>query len=179
MSLPPDQPPPAPDKPKLTPEERRARHADRLTTIRLRMAIGRKLEDRDITTPAACQRLPLRLNAGVVPPSAPPHLTRRGLLAATLLAAGPAAAQAGDLRTRLSRLRCGANLERWFPVARDNHARRLGRGWWREFRAAGFDHVRMFVPGGSGGSELLELFHQAIEDANAAAPTQRWSPSPR
>ena len=55
MSLPPDQPPPTspPAKPKLTPEERRARQADRLTTIRLRMAIGRELEDRGITTPAA------------------------------------------------------------------------------------------------------------------------------
>jgi hypothetical protein len=54
MNLPPDQSPPsAPAKPKLTPEERRARHADRLTTIRLRMLIGRELEDRGITTPAA------------------------------------------------------------------------------------------------------------------------------
>ncbi len=52
MSLPPDQPPPAPVKPKLTPEERRARYADRLTTIRLRMLIGRELEDRGITMPA-------------------------------------------------------------------------------------------------------------------------------
>ena len=51
MSLPPDLSPPA--KPKLTPEERRARHDDRLTTIRLRMLIGRELEDRGITTPAA------------------------------------------------------------------------------------------------------------------------------
>jgi len=51
MSQLPDQPLPA--KPKLTPEERRARQADRLTTIRLRMAIGRELEDRGITTPAA------------------------------------------------------------------------------------------------------------------------------
>jgi len=52
MSLPPDQPPP-PAKPKLTPEERRARQADRLATIRLRMAIGHELDARDITTPAA------------------------------------------------------------------------------------------------------------------------------
>jgi hypothetical protein len=51
MNLPPDQP--SPGKPKLTSEERRARHADRLTTIRLRMLIGRELEDRGITTPAA------------------------------------------------------------------------------------------------------------------------------
>ena len=52
MSLPPDRSPPAPSK-QLSAEERRARHADRLTTIRLRMAIGRELEDRGITTPAA------------------------------------------------------------------------------------------------------------------------------
>ena len=55
MSLFPDLPSPAspPAKPKLTAEERRARQADRLTTIRLRLAIGRELEDRGITTPAA------------------------------------------------------------------------------------------------------------------------------
>ena len=52
MSLPPDQPPVS-AKLKLTPEERRTRHADRLVTIRLRMAIGRELEDRGIITPAA------------------------------------------------------------------------------------------------------------------------------
>ena len=55
MDLFPDQPPPTspPAKPKLTPEERRARYADRLTTIRLRMAIGRELDEQGITTPAA------------------------------------------------------------------------------------------------------------------------------
>src|SRR3982750_3404753 len=54
MSPPPDQPPPSsPAKPKLSVEERRARQADRLKCIRLRMAIGRELDDRDITTPAA------------------------------------------------------------------------------------------------------------------------------
>src|SRR4051794_2090518 len=54
MNLPPDQSPPsAPAKPKLTPEERRARQADRLATIRLRMLIGRELDDRGITTPVA------------------------------------------------------------------------------------------------------------------------------
>lgn len=41
-----------PAKPKVSPEERRRRTADRLKTIRLRMAIGRELEDRGITTPA-------------------------------------------------------------------------------------------------------------------------------
>jgi hypothetical protein len=55
MSTHPDQPPPPspPEKPKQSAEERRARQADRLTTIRLRMAIGHELDDRGITTPAA------------------------------------------------------------------------------------------------------------------------------
>jgi hypothetical protein len=52
MSLPSDHPPP-PEQPKLAPEGRRARHADRLATIRLRMAIGRELDARGITTPVA------------------------------------------------------------------------------------------------------------------------------
>jgi hypothetical protein len=47
MSPSPDQP-----KPKITPEERRRRTVDRLTTIRLKMAIGRELDERGITTPA-------------------------------------------------------------------------------------------------------------------------------
>jgi hypothetical protein len=54
MSLFPDLPlsssPPA--KPKITSQERRARQEDRLTTIRLRMAIWRKLDERGVTTPA-------------------------------------------------------------------------------------------------------------------------------
>src|SRR3712207_1176113 len=50
--MPSDQPPP-PSKPKLSAEEHRARQADRLKTIRLRMAIGRELDDRDITDPRA------------------------------------------------------------------------------------------------------------------------------
>jgi hypothetical protein len=44
---------PPPEKPKLLVEERRARQADRLASIRLRMAIGRELDERSITTPAA------------------------------------------------------------------------------------------------------------------------------
>jgi predicted flap endonuclease-1-like 5' DNA nuclease len=55
MSLFSHQPPPTslPEKSKMSAEERRARRADRLTTIRLRMAIGRELDERGITTPAA------------------------------------------------------------------------------------------------------------------------------
>ena len=54
MSTHPDQPPSAspPAKPKMSAEERRARQKDRLTSIRLRMAIGRELDDRGITRPA-------------------------------------------------------------------------------------------------------------------------------
>jgi hypothetical protein len=54
MSLPPDQPPSP--KPKLSSQERQARQADRLKCIRLRMAIGRELEDRGITDPRAIGR---------------------------------------------------------------------------------------------------------------------------
>jgi hypothetical protein len=55
MSTHPDQPPASspPAKPKLTSAEQSQRREDRLTTIRLRMAIGRELDDRGITTPAA------------------------------------------------------------------------------------------------------------------------------
>ena len=45
-----DVPPPPPAKPKLSAPEQRARREDRLAAIRLRMAIGRELEDREITT---------------------------------------------------------------------------------------------------------------------------------
>ncbi|MFC7478592.1 hypothetical protein ACFQS7_30025 [Dankookia sp. GCM10030260] len=73
MSLPPDQPTTSPpEKPKLTPEERRVRQADRLTTIRLRMAIYLCLEDRDIITPAAIGEA-----LGMPVAEAPGLLTRR------------------------------------------------------------------------------------------------------
>jgi hypothetical protein len=49
MTLPPDKTP----RHKLTPEERRARQADRLVIIRLKMMIGQALDDRGITDPAA------------------------------------------------------------------------------------------------------------------------------
>ena len=53
MSLPPDQPPPPAPPKQLSAEERRVRHADRVVTIRLRMAISRELDERGITTLAA------------------------------------------------------------------------------------------------------------------------------
>jgi hypothetical protein len=49
--LPPLAAPPA--RPKLTPEEIRAREADRLASNRLRMAIIRKLDEQGITDPHA------------------------------------------------------------------------------------------------------------------------------
>jgi hypothetical protein len=54
MNLPSDHRPSSPtSRPKLSAEARRARQADRLRSIRLRLAIGRALEDRGISTPAA------------------------------------------------------------------------------------------------------------------------------
>jgi hypothetical protein len=51
MILPPDaQIPPA--RPKISPKERQRRDADRLAMIRLKMAIGRELDERGITKPA-------------------------------------------------------------------------------------------------------------------------------
>ena len=41
------------DRPKLTAQEQRARREERVAAIRLRMAIGRDLDDRGITSPAA------------------------------------------------------------------------------------------------------------------------------
>ena len=43
----------SPQKPKLSAEEQRIRHEDKLALIRLRMAIYRYLDDREMTTPAA------------------------------------------------------------------------------------------------------------------------------
>jgi len=48
--VPKDVPPPA--KPKLPAAERRRRQEDRLAALRLRMAIGRELDERGITGPA-------------------------------------------------------------------------------------------------------------------------------
>ncbi len=52
-SVPEDMPLPPPAKPKLSPRERRRRWEERLAALRLRMAIGRALEERGITDPAA------------------------------------------------------------------------------------------------------------------------------
>ncbi|CAA9227243.1 MAG: GH5_39 / GH5_25 [uncultured Acetobacteraceae bacterium] len=109
-------------------------------------------------------------------------LRRRAFLTAPLAlspgcatAQGPAAAQprtpAVPLRERLGALGVGANVERWFAVASNNHPRRLGPAWWRGFREAGFDHVRLFIPevGATGeGMEIPELFRGAVADATAA-----------
>src|SRR3712207_6365041 len=44
---------PPPTKPKLSAEERRRRWEERLAALRLRMAIGRELDERGIVEPAA------------------------------------------------------------------------------------------------------------------------------
>jgi hypothetical protein len=46
-----DMPPPT--RPRLSPEERRRRREERLAALRLRMAIGRELDERGINDPAA------------------------------------------------------------------------------------------------------------------------------
>ena len=52
--MPDDMPPPqASAKPKLSTEERRRRWEERLAALRLRMAVGRELDERGISDPAA------------------------------------------------------------------------------------------------------------------------------
>ncbi len=52
--MPEDMPaPPQPAKPKLPAEERRRRWEERLAALRLRLAIGRELDERGIAEPAA------------------------------------------------------------------------------------------------------------------------------
>ena len=51
--MPEDMPPQPPVKPKLSAPEQRRRREDRLAALRLRMAIGRALEERGIADPAA------------------------------------------------------------------------------------------------------------------------------
>ena len=102
MSLFPDQPPQAspPEKPKLTPEERRARQTDRLVMIRLRMAIRQELADRGIIKPVA-----IGATLGMPAPEAAKLLTRRqwregdvALLQAAAARLGVPGAQAGSDR---------------------------------------------------------------------------------
>ena len=50
--MPEDVPPQPAAKPKLSAQERRRRQEDRLAALRLRMAIGRELEERGVTDPA-------------------------------------------------------------------------------------------------------------------------------
>ncbi|MBL6081356.1 hypothetical protein JMJ56_25500 [Belnapia sp. T18] len=71
MSLPPDNQK-LPAKPKISPEERRRRDADRLKAIRLRMAIGRELESQGITTAAGIGEA-----LGIPPAEAMALLTRK------------------------------------------------------------------------------------------------------
>ena len=49
----PEDVPPSSAEPKLSPQERRRRRKERLAALRLRMAIGRELEERGVTDPAA------------------------------------------------------------------------------------------------------------------------------
>jgi hypothetical protein len=88
MSLPPDQPPSP--KPKLSSEEYRARQADRLKCIRLRMAIGHELDERGITAPAAIGQA-----LGMPAPEASKLLNRRQWREGDVAALQAAAARLG------------------------------------------------------------------------------------
>jgi hypothetical protein len=75
------------------------------------------------------------------------------------------------VRERLGALRLGANLERWFTIGSNNHPRRLGRAWWRGFKGAGFDHVRLFIPDVAytgDGPGIAEMYREAAADAVSA-----------
>ena len=51
--MPEDVPPQSPARPKLSTQEQRRRREDRLAALRLRMAIGRELDERGIADPVA------------------------------------------------------------------------------------------------------------------------------
>ena len=75
------------------------------------------------------------------------------------------------MRERLGALRLGANLERWFTIGSNNHPRCLGRAWWRGFKGAGFDHVRLFIPDVAytgDGLGIAEMYREAAADAVSA-----------
>jgi hypothetical protein len=88
MSLPPDQMPPA--KPKISAEERRAQQARRLKAIRLRVMIGRALDDRGITTAAGIGEA-----LGMPPVEATALLKRKQLCEGDVVLLAAAAAQIG------------------------------------------------------------------------------------
>jgi hypothetical protein len=86
----------SPEKPKLSVEERRRRQADRLASIRLRMAIGRELDDRGITTPAAIGEA-LGLPAAEATKLLTRHQWREGAVAQLEAAAARLGVQVPDL----------------------------------------------------------------------------------
>jgi hypothetical protein len=86
----------SPEKPKLSVEERRRRQADRLASIRLRMAIGRELDDRGITTPAAIGEA-LGLPAAEATKLLTRHQWREGAVAQLEAAAARLGVQVADL----------------------------------------------------------------------------------
>ncbi len=92
MSLFPDLPPSAspPTKPKMTAEERRRRRVDQLMRIRLRVMIGRELDDRGITTPAG-----IGAAVGMAPAEATALLSRHQWRDGDLLLLEAAAARLG------------------------------------------------------------------------------------
>ena len=88
MVVPEDMTPPA--KPKLSAEERRRRWEERLAALRLRMAIGRELDEREISDPAA-----IGAALGMPPAEATGLLTRHRWREGDLALLGAAAVRLG------------------------------------------------------------------------------------
>jgi hypothetical protein len=86
--VPEDVPPPA--KPKPSPQERRRRWEERLAALRLRMAIGRELDEREISDPAA-----IGAALGMPPAEATGLLTRHRWREGDVALLGAAAARLG------------------------------------------------------------------------------------
>jgi hypothetical protein len=86
--VPEDVPPPA--KPKPSPQERRRRWEERLAALRLRMAIGRELDEREISDPAA-----IGAALGMPPAEATGLLTRHRWREGDLALLAAAAARLG------------------------------------------------------------------------------------
>ncbi len=95
-------PPPPPTKPKLSTQERRARHEDRLAALRLRMAIGRELDERGIAEPAA-----IGAALGLPAAEAAKLLTRRQWREGDVALLTAAAARLGVPATGASRAAAG------------------------------------------------------------------------
>ena len=97
--VPEDVTPPPATKPKLSAEERRRRWEERLAALRLRMAIGRELDERGIVEPAAVGAA-LEMPAAEATKLLTRHQWREGDVALLTAAAARLALQTDTTSTR-------------------------------------------------------------------------------